>query len=204
MDKEKKDNWKCPTCKSKQRKFDNTNTPVQGCRMDSLLSASDQIIDGSEKCNLTQRKPLIPEKQPLSPSSSSIMDDKVLVNIIRREIQQSVTEAVESAVKMYFSKEFDEIKSELATLREIGKSVEFLSSQYDRMNCDIKNLQNRLTVVTKENLTLSSQALDISDRFKLMEQHSRETNIEINGVPENMSENLLSLANNFALLFPSF
>ncbi|CAG4987469.1 unnamed protein product [Parnassius apollo] len=95
---------------------------------------------------------------------------------------------------MYFSKEFDEIKSELATLREIGKSVEFLSSQYDRMNSDIKNLQDRLTVVTKENLTLSSQVLDISDRLNLMEQHSRETNIEINGVPENKSETLLSLA----------
>ncbi|CAG4932019.1 unnamed protein product [Parnassius apollo] len=99
--------------------------------MDSLSSASDQITEDSEECNLTQRKPLIPEKQPLFPGSSCIMDDKVLVNIIRREIQQSVTEAVESAVKMYFSKEFDEIKSELATLREIGKSLEFLSSQYD-------------------------------------------------------------------------
>ncbi|CAK1601372.1 unnamed protein product [Parnassius mnemosyne] len=116
------------------------------------------------------------------------------MNIIRREIQQSVTEAIESAVKMFFSKEFDEIKSELATLQEIRKSMEFLSSQYDRVNSDIKYLQDRLTLVTIEKLMLSSQVLDMSDRLNLMEQHSPETNIEINGVKENKSDNLLSLA----------
>ncbi|KAL4710752.1 hypothetical protein ACJJTC_004397 [Scirpophaga incertulas] len=172
------------------KKFDNSNTPVQGGRMEQIVEG---ITSVSEEGNITHRKQLMSGRQSASPSFSGDMGDDAIVKIIRREIQQSVAEAVESAVKMYFSKEFEEIKSELSSLREIQKSVEFLSSECDRVNSNMKDLQGKLASAIKENLSLSNQIMDISDRLNLMEQHSREMNIEINGVPENKSENLLSL-----------
>lgn len=195
MDKEKKDKWQCPACKSKQKKIDNTNTPVQGHRMHSNPSTSDRAPEYSDENNVTLRRPPTDsQRNTLStPVTSPLVDDSLLA-AIRREIQLSVAESLESTVKKYFSKEFNEIRSELAALRELRSSMEFFSTEYDRMKADLKESKEKINSMSKEQLTLSSRVTDLTNRLNLIEQHSREMNIEINGVPENKSENLLSVA----------
>lgn len=192
MSKEKKDNWQCPACKSKQRKIDNTNTPVQGCRMQTNPSPSERESDDS---NVTIRKP--PTDNPCNTSLNSITSfppcDESLLTTIRREIQRSVAESVESAVKIHFMKEFNEIKKELTALRELQNSMEFLSADYDRMKSDLMAAKEKVNSLDRENSTLSGKLNDLTNRLNIMEQHSRETNIEINGIPESNSENLLSV-----------
>ncbi|KAL4706791.1 hypothetical protein ACJJTC_018172 [Scirpophaga incertulas] len=169
MNKNEKDNWKCPVCKSKQRKLDNTNTPVQGSR---LHLSPDMISDNPLEVNITQRKPQSKKnKQLLSPSTSPLEDDDALLAIIRREIKLS---------------------NELVALRDIRNSMEFLSADYDRVKTELSDLQEKLSSTTKEYSALTNKMTDVSDRLNLLEQHARETNIEIGGVPENKSENLLS------------
>lgn len=192
MDKEKKDRWQCPACKRKQKKMDNSNTPV-GHRMHLNPGASGGDVGFSDESNVTLRRPLAESQQQCSPDEASSPVDDPLLATIRREIQLSVAQSVESTVKKYFSKEFSEIKSELAALRELRNSMEFLSEDYDRIKSDLKESQEKVGFLSKENSSLTSKVTDLTNRLNLIEQHSREMNIEINGVPESKTENLLSV-----------
>ncbi|KAL4703104.1 hypothetical protein ACJJTC_018141 [Scirpophaga incertulas] len=188
----KKDNWQCPACKSKQRKVDNTNTPVQGCRMSAKQNSPEKASDEN---NITIRKPATSNPSLQSPTSPclSLPNDEVLLATIRSEIQRSVAESLESMVQMYFMKEFNEIKKELTAVRELQNCVEYLSAEYDRMKSELQTSQEKISSLGKVNSSLSDKLNDLTNRLNLIEQHSRETNIEISGIPENKSENLVSV-----------
>lgn len=191
MSKDKKDNWHCPSCKSKEKKVDNTNTPVQSHRMQLNPAYLDRAADED---NVTLRKPVTESHCSTlsSPAASPAADDALLVTI-RQEIQKSVAESVETLVKMFFTKEFNEIKTELVSLRGLRDGLEFLSADYDRIKSELKDSQEKMILISKENLTLTNRVNDLTVRLNLVEQHSREANIEINGVPENKSENIVAI-----------
>lgn len=114
---------------------------------------------------------------------------------IKRIIQNTVKESVESAVSTFFSKEFELIKNELKRLNELKESVEYLSFEYDRVKADLAVPEEKIKSLAKDNSTLNQTVESLSARLNLIEQHSRENNLEISGIPENRSENLYSVIN---------
>ncbi|XP_047530430.1 uncharacterized protein LOC125066409 [Vanessa atalanta] len=193
MESDKKKQWKCQKCGNKPPKADNI-TPIKS----SQSSYEDNVCN-----NITTRK--INSKSinseiatedlslMLSPSST----DK-LMPLLRKEIQSAVAEAVQNAVSIYFSKEFDLIKNELTTLKELKSTIEFISADYDKVKVDLKTCESRVIELSQDNKRLSDTIFDLSNRVALLEQHSRENNIEVNGVPENKTENLVSIVKQLA------
>ncbi|XP_046968850.1 uncharacterized protein LOC124536363 [Vanessa cardui] len=188
MDIEKRNQWKCNMCKNK--KSDNTNTPLKSTQ--SPIE-TDVLITQKNKHDIT--------------SENSIEDLSVnfpptfvhnLMPIIRKEIQSAVAEAVKNAVSFYFAKEFDSIKNDLATLKDLKSTIEFISADYDKVKTDLNTYENKVKVLSEENKKLSDTIINLSNRMTLLEQHSRENNIELSGVPENKSENLITIIKQLA------
>ena len=186
MSKENKRAWICHSCRSKRPRTDNSNTPVRFTQVSQNLSSSES--DNSTLCNnVTQRKKTKDFKQ--ASSTASTLGPETMT-IIKGEIQLAVKEAVKTAMESFFSKEFEHIKSELKKLNDLKESVEFLSDEYDRLHSSIKHSEEVIQVLTTDNTELKQSIQSLTTRLHLIEQHSRETNLEINGIPENKSENL--------------
>lgn len=101
---------------------------------------------------------------------------------IKRIIQNTVKESVELAVSTFFSKEFELIKNELKRLNDLKESVEYLSFEYDRVKADLAVSEEKIKSLAKDNSTLNQTVESLSARLNLIEQHSRENNLEISGI----------------------
>ncbi|CAG4971501.1 unnamed protein product [Colias eurytheme] len=167
---------------------DNTNTPIRtNLQTQRHLSSSDD-----EECqhhNITQRK----KSAKLSNFADVENNDPNLMSFIKNEIQLAVHEAVKSAIQSCISKELHEIREQLTVLKEFKNSLDFMSADYDKIKGDLINHQEILLGLKKENSLLQNNLNDLSMRINLLEQHARENNVELNGLPENKSENLISV-----------
>ncbi|XP_013181496.1 PREDICTED: uncharacterized protein LOC106127791 [Papilio xuthus] len=197
LDTEKKNNWLCVKCKSKQPKKDNSNTPIRGTLQDNQSSLSQN--SDCQNQNITKRKKA--SKTDVSPSTSTcgnelITDDVSygsLLSTLTHEIHVAVNEAVNKTVESYFAKQFESLKEELSTLKDLKSSIEFLSADYDRVKTDLQICNEKLMSLTKENTKLTESVKDLNSRLSMLEQYSRERNIEINGIPEGKEENLFTV-----------
>lgn len=100
-----------------------------------------------------------------------------------------------------FKKEiFAELKNYASQVVGFHESIDFLSSKVDTSNKLMDDLRREYAEIRKENekLRLENQSLnsavnDLKGRVRMLEQYSRRTNIEINGVPITPKEDVLSL-----------
>lgn len=105
-----------------------------------------------------------------------------------------------SSAPSHSSTDLMEIKNELKLFRdeqrEFGKSVDFISGQFDALNVSIKRfeaalsriseLENKVTMLQTENNTLRTE-------LNSLQQHTRINNIEFTGIPEKKNENVQDL-----------
>lgn len=106
-----------------------------------------------------------------------------------------ILEAIESAVARQFEKfekKFADLSRDLALLREFGERVAVLSSVCEGLQTEINSGKDQYLKLEDENRALRSTVQDLSTRLGLVEQQSRQNNIEITGLPENRSENLIT------------
>lgn len=176
MEKDAKDKWKCFKCKNKEKK----GTPVCVRTIETTDSDNNISSHGEDESDLNE-----------SPNSNILKP--TLLSSIRSEIQASIDKSLKMTLESTIMKEFAYLKSELATLSDLKNCLEFLSAEYDCLKSDLEASENKIKNLTKENISLNSKVSDLTNRLNLIEQHSRETNIEINGLPENKSENLNSI-----------
>lgn len=131
-----------------------------------------------------------------NPTVSAI--DPEILSEIKKQIEASVKETIGEAVKACFAIEFQKIHADLAMLKELKTAVEFMSTEYDTMRIELKNATALVNTLSKETDILKDSVRDLTSRLNLSEQFARECNIEVNGVPENNSENLLSVLKQLA------
>lgn len=105
-------------------------------------------------------------------------------------IKNVIRSTVESVVQEVITKELKPIKTELVLLTDIQKSLGYVSNELDDIKVSLSKLKDENSSLLKENEKLKATVGDLSARVCLLEQHSRENNIEINGIPENKEENL--------------
>ncbi|CAG4948400.1 unnamed protein product [Parnassius apollo] len=189
LEKDKKEKWICPGCRNKERKSGNSNTPIQSRTDPRDCGDSLQEISTPNSDYITQRKkPQLPSNQKVS--SPTQPRDESLMLTIRSEIKSSMGNFLnqtieESSIKM----DLRTIKEELSSLKDIKSGLEFLSAEYDRMKKELKTSKEHIKSLSAENSNLHTKVNELSNRLILLEQHSRETNIEVNGVPENKAAN---------------
>lgn len=185
MDQERKNNWRCLECSSKQPKSDNTNTPVRAA-YHPLVSGDDK--DFKEDNNVTVRT-----KKMRSKSKSDSEDSYIKEDSLRSIIKQEVT----ATIKQFVSEHLANIASQVAGFHE---SLAFFSKQYDELLQTVKERNEVIQSLSQKNDNLSSQVRNLTERLEQVEQIMRAPNVEINGIPEHKSENLLKTVEQLGLV----
>lgn len=71
-------------------------------------------------------------------------------------------------------------------------SLEFMSTKYEEMKSKFESETSTITELKCDNERLKTTIRDLTVRLHVVELHMRESNIEINGIPESRSENLVT------------
>lgn len=168
---DRKSVWTCPECINKKPKGDTTNTPVR--RNDSRERSSEETPEDSPPIgdNVTLR------------SNRMVNADGDLTDLIKKEIRNA-------------------IRAEMAPMNEklfeLQSSVQYISNQYDALIKTTNTIMQDYKNMESNNERLHSMISSLNLRINVLEQHLRENNLEIQGVPEQKNENIVTIVNRIA------
>lgn len=184
--------WKCETCKSKQPKGDNSNTPVRGIR----TACPDGAIGGLEnelKCDDESIPSGSCNEQAVARSN---IDDEAkntcnenMITAVMAAVKAELPSLLSSVIKV----ELEPIRKDIQSFIELKQAVLLLSANQEEMQKSISTLAAENQQLKADNYALHSTVTDMSDRLNNMEQHLRENNLEIHGIPEYRAENIRSV-----------
>ncbi|XP_026314577.1 uncharacterized protein LOC113226232 [Hyposmocoma kahamanoa] len=117
-------------------------------------------------------------------------DQEELIVNIREQVIAAIKLEVPELIKTIIKNEFSPLKNDF---RELCKSFDFLSGKYDELCKSISTITEENIQLKKTNLELQTSFAQLSSRVNDLEQHLRENNLEIHGVPESRSENIPSI-----------
>lgn len=178
-----KNNWKCPECLNKQPKLGNIHTPVRS--VNTLDDCSKSSADCMEVSYVTKRKKNC--QSPQHSNSQYKVDNTDLTECkLRNIIQQELATTIQNLVTTQLNTMNDQIKG-------FCESLNFINEQYEQMKAKLEEKSNIVDQLKRENDNLKASVKDLTSRLNTVEVHMRENNIEINGIPENKSENLANV-----------
>jgi uncharacterized protein YoxC len=166
--------WICPECVNKKPKTDTTNTPVRRDQLHGGLPECE--FDDSPCDNITYRSTSLRK-------ACSDTDFADLSTMIRSEIRA----AIRAEMTLINEK-----------LHELQNSVQYISNQYDELIKTTNTIRHDFKIVQSECDELRATVSIMTDRVNTLEQHLRNSNIEIQGVPEHKNENIISIINKVA------
>lgn len=150
---------------------------------------------GSESSMVRSKRPrtaVSPGNDDECPTESDLVElDQDMLNIIRKEIRSAIAAEFTSAVKSCLRTELNDIRQDLALLRDLNNSVQFISEQFDQMKKELDSNKEKIVKLKSENEALINDIRDISFRLNALEQYTRQENVELSGIPENKSENIV-------------
>ncbi|KAJ8727332.1 hypothetical protein PYW07_001451 [Mythimna separata] len=156
---------------------------IQASSEPNIPSASTTAV--SNVC-VRQKRPRMegsPDPDPESQCSKS-----ELIDSIRQEIRSVLSSEISTNIKKSITNELGDIKS---LFQELKQSVDFISEEFDRMKAELETCRNDNKILHRENDSLRHAVSELSSRVNLIEQHARQQNLEINGIPESKTENLV-------------
>ncbi|KAJ8704239.1 hypothetical protein PYW08_012963 [Mythimna loreyi] len=186
--------WKCQVCTSKLPKTNNIDTPVRLTRTDSPANSPDDSKQSPitpVDINITNRNKRH-QSSPLSP-----MEDDTILELTKSSFRKIIRQEIASALKEAVAVQFKQISDLVSSFRT---SLDFFNDKYEEMKVTLDNNTSKIQVLERENIKLQSLLYDYNKRINLMEQHNRSTNIEVQNVPENRSENIVIYCNLVILL----
>lgn len=180
MDKEQKNTWRCPQCRSKQPKKDNSNTPVHpASQPKSAVPPVIQDDDPLRNVNTRARKGAGPQ----------LVEEPVTQENIREILKQELPGILKNSLKELVSEQLHNINCQIS---DFSESLNFFNSQFEQLKTVIEERNATIDKLQKENDILKTTVTDLSARLCVVEQNMRDNNIEINGIPEHKTEILSS------------
>ncbi|CAG9137990.1 unnamed protein product [Plutella xylostella] len=186
MTKENKTNWKCDECVSKKVPVCTTTSTPQTSTASS--SKTNNLTKTPADYHVTTRK-----KQ--NESSTQNKTSFVTESNLRAILKQEITAAIKSSIKELVMAELQNINQQIGSFHE---SMTFFNQHFEDLKANLEEKSTHIKVLQEENLNLKSTVNDLTSRLCLVEQQMRESNIEINGIPEKNSENLSTIVNKIA------
>lgn len=166
--------WSCPECiRNTPKTTRKDNTPIRNVN----------FARGSKRQAPTS---------PPTPGNQTITRDDVreaVQEVINQNMKDILSKMQESIAKM-FDKELKPIKEELF---EIKESMNFINNQYEDMKKDNETCKIKILELETENVELNTTINNLNQRVNQMEQQTRQNNIELQCVPENRNENLMTI-----------
>ncbi|CAG4958979.1 unnamed protein product [Parnassius apollo] len=196
-DKDRKHSWKCPECYSKQPKVDNTNSPIQPAARRDLVESGDLGNTcgtgnlGPHSGNITLRKRNLAKSISLVDCSSEEPGnggDYITETKLRSILQQELARALRLTIRQLVTAEIKNMSGEIKELRE---SLTFFNRQYEDLKLALDERNTLVDNLRRDNDKLNLAVDKLTHRLHLVEQNMRDSNIEINGIPEHRHENFL-------------
>lgn len=207
---EQKRTWKCPECNSKQPKMGNLNTPIHSSvrcetkasnavmpsphtRVDDETTPSDHDnkIHSPGTSNVTIRskrqqrsRASQQTRQPHTPPDSPRRDDYLTEDRLRVILSDTLHTTIRNLVS-------GQLKSLNDQVNDLKDSMTFYNQKYEDMKASLEEKTAIINGLKSDNTKLKSTVLDLSNRLNMVEQNMRECNIEVNGIPEHKTENLV-------------
>lgn len=180
--------WYCPSCKSKQPKVGNLNTPVR--------STSDSQVSEDVTDYVTTRKKKRPTYSPPQSKNAAgggcncvSMDS--LREIIRSEIRDTINACLDDRLNLRLNSHLKDLRADIASCKD---SMSFISDKFDELKSEYSAHCQNIKSLMKDNETLRTTVLSLSNRLNQMDQLTRASNLEIQCVPQHDGENLVTLA----------
>lgn len=181
--------WVCPQCVARKPKRDNTNTPIrsQGHKQQSPENASVSshlLSTGIPVCDIVEELRILRQEMSEQFANQRACLDKFDAKL--SDVQREVKD---------LGGKFNSLKKDVD---ELTKSVQFLSDTHDEqvgLNDDVKK---SLSNLNSENQNLRSQIFVLEGKMDQLEQQARDCNVELQCVPENKNENILTIVQQMA------
>ncbi|KAF9412365.1 hypothetical protein HW555_009110 [Spodoptera exigua] len=140
--------------------------------------------------NVTLRKN---SRQPISTSYSHerCFNEDTLRDIIKEELAA----AVKSSFKDLLTDQLKNIQGEISAFKV---SFGFFNEQFEEFKKRFEEKDAIINQLRSDNTKLQQNVIDLTTRLCIVEQNMRESNVEINGLPEDKSENLVETLKNIA------
>lgn len=180
MDTSHKISCYCPECCSKLPKLDNSNTPVRP----SQCSGTKELSSFDEYSNVTPRKTSTKTSTIPQESANFVTETK-----LREILKQEISIALKSTVKQHIVTEFKTINEKIDDFKS---SLQFMNNKFEEMKARFEGEAVTITELKGDNEKLKAIVKDLTVRLNIVELHMRESNVEINGIPEFRSENLVT------------
>lgn len=190
MDLEYKSTWKCPKCCCKQRKSDNTDTPVRQKQQSGSKPLSTQ--NTPPDANVTQRK-----KNSQSRSVESKQEQWFGEDTLREIIKEELAAALKSSFKELVTNQLRNIHDEIS---EFKVSFNFFNEHFEEFKNRFNEKDTLIEQLRHDNKNLQQTVTELATRLNIVEQNMRENNVEINGLPEDKSENLIKTLQKIAVV----
>ncbi|XP_045453899.1 uncharacterized protein LOC123663254 [Melitaea cinxia] len=130
-----------------------------------------------------------------SPKPSSVGCDCVSEEKLRAIIKQEVTSILHMAIDRRVTDRLKSIQSDLLVVQD---SISFVNNEFEDLKKQIEEKSSVITKLEAAGSVMSSTIVELSRRLAVAEHHLRESNIEINGIPEHRFENVCSVAKQLA------
>lgn len=173
----------CPGCSSITRRQKKDNTPVRGPSHPLTRDHTvEPVNDGASTHGNTSSQPSGAQAH----TADAPVTEGVLRNILET-FKQDITGTIKQVVVDVVAQRLSDIMKQISDFHD---SLSFLNEQHENLKQIQADSTKTIEKLQSENSNLHSTIRDLSTRLTLVEQHQRENNVEINGVPEYRNENL--------------
>ncbi|KAI5635795.1 hypothetical protein NE865_11493 [Phthorimaea operculella] len=190
LNKEHRESWRCAECIG-TRSVPETGTLAVQQTIDINKTGRENVTIRGQQRTDKQSAPSVPKLDQTElmqddnyESFLAAISSRVLL-VIRAELPSMISAVVK--------REIGPVKEEL---QQIGKSIQFLSDSYEEMKKSIAELTKDNKELKQENEDMKSSITDLTNRLNNVEQHLRDNNLEMHGIPEHRNENLMGLLKN--------
>ncbi|XP_037299142.1 uncharacterized protein LOC119190732 [Manduca sexta] len=182
--------WKCHNCRNNQSKIMDIPTPVRNGQtaITSTHYSSNSLYNTSDIKNTSKTKNSTPQEHHNSPPGSIYVTEDAMRDLfdhfktdICKIIKQTVTEVVVS--------KFIDISQQI---NEFKESLSFFNDKFESVMTNLRESTATIDRLQSDNAELKSTVKDLSVRLNLAEQHLRDSNVELHGIPEHRGENLVN------------
>lgn len=175
--------WKCPECLMKISKSGkNDNTPVR------CITYNETNITKRNTKRVALSSP--PVNSP--PQTCCVTRDdvrEIVKDVIRDELRQ-ITSSIKSSILVVLKSELKILNTEM---KEIKDSMNFINCQYEDFLKEHESNKEHINELRENNTRMQCTLDQFTSQINSLEQRARSNNLEIQCVPENKRENLLSV-----------
>lgn len=172
--------WNCHECRSKIPKCDNSNTPV---RTTSVLVSEDVEVLSNVVQQTRKESPPNIDKHARGNRCNCISSQTI------REIFKTELKLTMKQLRKENNTQHQQMNK---LIGEFEKSLSYFNEEFEKFKSLCVTQKTEIENLRKENESLKTANQETTNKVRMLDQLMRSTNLEVQCVPENKSENIMT------------